>query len=188
MADTISWIATVATIIAASMTAANLGSRITGYGFCVFLFGSLCWVANGLMTGQAALTWTNVVLTALNIFGIWRWLGRQTRIEEGAASAAQASEHTPGEALFPVSLLSKVQLEDQAGNRLGVCVDAMAGCSSGRLQYIVASEGGVAGMGEVLRRVPWNEARVSEDKVVSNLNSADFSRLEKIQRDQWPAR
>ena len=33
MADTISWVATVATIIAASMTAANLGSRITGYGF-----------------------------------------------------------------------------------------------------------------------------------------------------------
>jgi hypothetical protein len=64
----------------------------------------------------------------------------------------------------------------------------MAGCSSGRLQYIVASEGGVAGMGEVLRRVPWKEARVSEDKVVSNLNSADFSRLEEIQRDQWPAR
>src|SRR5215213_10196089 len=108
MADTISWVATVATIIAASMTAANLGSRITGYGFCVFLVGSLSWMANGLMTGQTALTWTNVVLTGLNIFGIWRWLGRQARIEEGAASAAQASEHARGEALFPVSLLSKI--------------------------------------------------------------------------------
>ena len=45
MADTVSWIATVATVIAASMTAANLGSRVTGYGFCVFLVGSLAWLA-----------------------------------------------------------------------------------------------------------------------------------------------
>ena len=91
MADTISWIATIATIIAASMTAANLGSRITGYGFCVFLIGSLAWLATGLGTGQPALTWTNVVLTMLNIFGIWRWLGRQAKVEEGARAASEAS-------------------------------------------------------------------------------------------------
>jgi hypothetical protein len=185
MADTISWIATAATIIAASMTAANLGSRITGYGFCVFLVGSLCWMANGLMTGQSALTWTNVVLTVLNIFGIWRWLGRQARIEEGAASAAQASERTPGEALFPVSLLTAVPIEDASGKRLGTCVDAMAGCSSGKLQYVVASEGGVAGMGEVLRRLPWHKARIDEDKLIS---SEKFENLETVERDQWPAR
>jgi len=39
MADTISWMATIATIIAATMTASNLGSKITGYGFAVFLLG-----------------------------------------------------------------------------------------------------------------------------------------------------
>ena len=44
MADIISWVATIATIVAASMTAANLGSRITGYGFCVFLAGSIAWL------------------------------------------------------------------------------------------------------------------------------------------------
>ena len=185
MADTISWIATIATIVAASMTAANLGSRITGYGFCVFLVGSLCWLANGLMTGQPALTWTNVVLTILNIFGIWRWLGRQKGIEEGAASAAEASERTPGEALFPVSRLTAVPIEDGAGNRLGTCIDAMAGCSSGELRYVVASEGGVAGMGEVLRRLPWEKARIDEDKLISG---EKFEDLETIERDQWPAR
>ena len=36
MAEIISWVATIATIVAALMTAANLGSRITGYGFAVF--------------------------------------------------------------------------------------------------------------------------------------------------------
>ena len=48
MADNISWIATIATVVAASMTASNLGSRITGYGFAVFLIGSLSWLAVGL--------------------------------------------------------------------------------------------------------------------------------------------
>ena len=33
-----------------------------------------------------------IILTVLNIFGIWRWLGRQSRVEEGARTAAQASE------------------------------------------------------------------------------------------------
>src|SRR3954468_8159840 len=134
MADIISWIATIATIIAASMTAANLGSRITGYGFCVFLVGSLAWLAAGLMTDQPALTWTNVVLTLLNIFGIWRWLGRQTKVEEGARLASEASEQTPGEVLFPVSLLTRAAVVS-GGVELGRCVDAMAGCRSGRLSY-----------------------------------------------------
>ncbi len=43
MTDLISWIATVATVIATFMTASNLGARITGYGFAVFLIGSLPW-------------------------------------------------------------------------------------------------------------------------------------------------
>src|SRR3954469_9026555 len=111
MADTISWIATIATIIAASMTAANLGSRITGYGFAVFLVGSLSWLAAGVLTHQPALVWTKFVLTILNIFGIWRWLGRQSRVEEGGSAASKASETTAGEALFPISLLSRAPVQ-----------------------------------------------------------------------------
>ena len=39
------WVAPVATTIAALMTASNLGSRITGYGFIVFTVGyaSIGW-------------------------------------------------------------------------------------------------------------------------------------------------
>ncbi len=187
MADTISWVATVATIIAASMTAANLGSRITGYGFCVFLVGSLAWLAAGILTGQPALTWTNVVLTLLNVFGIWRWLGRQTKVEEGARAASQASELTPGEALFPVSLLTRATVLG-AGGELGQCIDAMAGCSSGRLGYVVVSQGGVAGVGETLRRLPWSKATVDGECVSAALSHRDFEQLETLPRDQWPAR
>ena len=186
MAEIISWMATVATVIAASMTAANLGSRITGYGFCVFLVGSLSWLVTALLTGQPALLWTNAVLTILNIFGIWRWLGRQARIEEGAAEAAAASGRTPGEALFPISLLLKAPIEDRDGKALGTCVDAMAGCSSGELRYVVATEGGVAGLGETLREIPWKRAQVESDKLV--VISGQISRFREIEKDEWPAR
>lgn len=183
MADTISWIATVATVIAASMTASNLGTRFTGYGFCVFLIGSLSWLATGVLTEQPALIWTNVVLTILNIFGIWRWLGRQARIEEGAATAAERSESAPGEPLFPVSLLLRAPVEDGGGKAIGTCVDAMAGCSTGNVRYVVVSEGGVAGMGEILRRVPFDRARVEHDKVFVHQLEA----CQQVTKDEWPA-
>ena len=91
MEQTLSWIATAATIAAASITASNLGSRITGYGFIVFTVGSISWFAFGLLSGQPALVWTNAVLILLNIFGVWRWLGRQARIEDGARAGPKAS-------------------------------------------------------------------------------------------------
>ena len=188
MADIISWIATAATITAAFMTASNLGTRITGYGFAVFLIGSVLWLAEGLMSDQQALVWTNVVLTGLNIFGIWRWLGRQTKIEKGGNSAAEASTEAPGENLFPVSLLSGASIEDARGNVLGACVDAMAGCSSGRLRYVVASEGGLAGVGETLRRLDWAQARIEDDRLRTTLDPKSFAELDRLERDQWPAR
>ena len=187
MAETISWVATVATIIAAFMTAANLGSRVTGLGFAVFTFGALCWIADGALTHQPALMWTNVVLFVLDIFGVWRWLGRQVRVEEGARSASEASEHTPGEALFPASLLTRAPVRCGEAE-VGHCIDAMASCGSGRLDYVVVSEGGVAGVGERLRRLSWSNAHVDGEAVVTDLSAERFQRLEELSRDQWPAR
>jgi hypothetical protein len=187
MADTISWFATAATIFAATMTASNLGSRITGYGFIVFTVGSLAWLATGLLTDQPALTWTNVVLTALNLFGVWRWLGRQARVEEGARAASEASERTPGEALFAVSLLTRARVE--CGRvEVGACIDAMAGCRSGQLAYVVVSDGGIAGVGETLRRLPWARAHVEGERLVANCTAAELRSLEELPRDEWPAR
>ena len=187
MADTISWVATVATIIAALMTASNLGSRVTGYGFAVFTGGALGWIAVGALTHQPALMWTNVVLIAVDVFGVWRWLGRQARVEEGARAASEASELTPGEALFPVSILARAPVQCQ-GKEVGHCIDAMAGCRSGRLDYLVVSEGGVAGVGERLRRLPWSAAHVEDEAVVAHFGAEGFGRLDELQRDEWPAR
>lgn len=187
MADSISWVATVATIVAAFMTASNLGSKVTGIGFAVFGVGALCWIGVGIRTDQPALLWTNVVLIGLDIFGVWRWLGRQARVEEGARAASEASEHTPGEALFAVSLLGRAPVHC-GGEEVGHCTDAMAGCRSGRLDYLVVSEGGLAGVGERLRRLPWSDAHVEGEAVVTHFSREQFGRLDELERDQWPAR
>ena len=187
MADTISWIATAATIVAAFMTAANLGSKITGYGFAVFLIGSISWLTVGILTEQPALTWTNVVLTLLNVFGVWRWLGRQASVEKGGRVASERSERTPGEALFPVSMLTRGPVEYR-GQQVGTCVDAMAGCSTGRLAYVVVSQGGVAGVGETLRKVEWNIAQASDDKLIIELHGRRLDELEELPKDNWPTR
>jgi hypothetical protein len=187
MADILSWAATATTILAALMTASNLGARVTGYGFAVFTIGAICWLAVGALTHQPALLWTNVVLLAVDVFGVWRWLGRQARVEEGARAAAEASAHRSGETLFPVSLLTRAPVVAE-GIEVGRCVDAMAGCGSGRMSYVVVSEGGVAAVGETLRRLPWSNAEVEGEKLVAGMERSEFDRLEELARDQWPAR
>lgn len=181
-------IAPVATTLAALIVASNFGARITGYGFIIFTIGSIAWAVLGIATQQSNLLWQNVVLTGLNAFGIWRWLGRQARIEEGEELASQESRGTSGEDLFPVSLLTRAPMESADGEEAGRCVDAMAGCSTGRMQYLVMSDGGVAGIGETLRRVDWSECRVEGERIVTDLAKSRFHSLEVVEPDHWPAR
>jgi hypothetical protein len=187
MIDWISWIATAATIGGALLTASNLGARITGTGFVVFLGGSLCWLMVAVMTGQRALLWTNAVLTVLNLFGIWRWLGRQAAMEQGGKAAADASAATPGEALFPLSVLSNAKVF-ASGVEVGHSVDAMAGERTGQIAYIVVSEGGIAGLGESFRRLPWSRVRAEQGRLVTDIDRKLFCTLPEVPRDQWPAR
>ncbi|MBA3667932.1 MAG: PRC-barrel domain containing protein [Sphingomonas sp.] len=183
-----SWVAPIATTIAALMTASNLGSRITGYGFIVFTVGSLAWLVLGIATDQPNLLWQNVILTGLNLFGIWRWLGRQARIEDGGKAAREKSQDTPGEALFPASLLNRAKLAGAGDHELGACVDAMIGARSGGIAYVVAADGGMAGVGETLRRVDWRNCRVEEDKLIIGLDPSGFGRLPALPKDEWPGR
>jgi sporulation protein YlmC with PRC-barrel domain len=183
-----SWIATVATILAACLTASNLGSRITGYGFIVFTIGSIAWFATGYLTDQPALIWTNIVMTGLNLFGVWRWLGRQARVEEGAEMAAEKSRELSSETLFPASWLSSAKVVGIDGKELGTCVDAMLGCSSGQLSYLVTGQGGVAGVGETFRRIDWRDIRIHEGSIHTGLNERDFKHLPELAGDDWPGR
>ncbi|QDP18651.1 PRC-barrel domain-containing protein [Sphingomonas xanthus] len=183
MDDSISWVATALTVTAALMTASNLGSRITGYGFAVFALGSVAWITTGVMTSQPALTWTNGVLLLLNLFGVWRWLGRQAKIEEGGRIAQHHSEETPGEALFPASMLCRAPIVDGQGRKIAQGVDAMIGGASGRIAYLVASDGGLTGVGETLRRIDWPDVGIDDENIRC---CRDFGQLREIAKDEWP--
>lgn len=91
MEQAANWVAPIATTIAAIMVAANLGSRLTGYGFVVFSIGSIAWMAVGWFNDQMNLVWQNAVLLGVNLVGIWRWLGLRARYEKGAQVAAEQS-------------------------------------------------------------------------------------------------
>ncbi|SLN73783.1 hypothetical protein [Oceanibacterium hippocampi] len=70
------WIASISAVVAASVVAARLAPRITGWGFVIFTVSSLLWVTIGALEGEHALAFQNVVLTAINLYGVWRWLLR----------------------------------------------------------------------------------------------------------------
>jgi len=186
--DWAGWVAPVATFAAACITAANLGSRITGYGFCVFLVGSIAWSLYGWQQGEMGLMWTNLGLTAINVIGIWRWLGRQARFDDGAKRAAEASKAAPAPTLFPVSLLNGATVKDEHGQTIASTVDGMASCGDGRLIYAVVREGGVAGVGERLHKLPWAQALAHTDHIEARLGGRSVQELETVAPDDWTRR
>lgn len=182
------WVAPAATMIAALMTAANLGARLTGWGFVVFTLGSICWSWVGYSSGQSNLLASNSFLTLINLVGIWRWLGRQRAYEDGGRSAAEASRASPHPTLFAATHVNGMAVRDRNGQNLGEAVEALVSCEDGLLSYIVVRSGGVAGVGEDLRAVPRSEMVFSCDHFTLRRNSAWFAALPVLQDSQWPVR
>lgn len=182
------WVAPIATALAACMTAANLGTRVTGWGFVVFTIGSIAWTTYGATTGQSNLLWQNLFLTAVNLVGVWRWLGRQARLDEGAKAASEKSEGQPGPTLFPVSTLTTASLETRKGEMIGSAIDAMIRCDDGKIAYLVVGKGGVGGVGETLHALPWAQVSLQPGKVVAELGGADLEALAPIDPKDWPSR
>lgn len=187
MQDVPSYLAPAATMIAAMMTAANLGARVTGWGFVVFTVGSVCWSLIGITTGQQNLLLSNAFLTAVNLVGIWRWLGRQARFGDGSRRAAERSEHTPGPALMSVCSLLNGTIADVGGGKLATVVDAMVSREDGRLIYLVASRGGVGGVGEALHPVDPRAVTLGADGISTRMSAEEFDRLPVLEPDRWPA-
>lgn len=186
MSDIAGWVAAAATVIAAMMTAANLGSRVTGYGFIVFVVGSLCWTVVGLTSNQMSLVATNAFLTVVNLIGVWRWLGRQAKFDDGGNHAAQRSAAARVPTLFSTAALSGSQVLSHDGDVIGTVVDAMARCDGEGLAYVVICEGGIAGVGERLHAIDPRQLVFLKGQVKSNLTLAELNSLPTLQADSWP--
>lgn len=187
VAEAAGWIAPAATMIAAMMTAANLGARVTGWGFIVFTVGSLGWIAVAVASGQQNLLFTNGFLTLVNAVGIWRWLGRQARYEEGGEAATERSARARVPTLFPVGGLAGAKLTGRDGAALGSVVEAMMRCDGAALAYVVVSEGGIGGVGERLHALDPKELRFSEGGIACDLDAKNLARRPVLENGAWPA-
>lgn len=74
--EVMKWAATGFTMLAAVLTASNIGRRVTGWGFVCFSIGSACWLAAAQLEQETQLGLTNLVLLGINLVGVWRWLIR----------------------------------------------------------------------------------------------------------------
>lgn len=187
MLAAVGWIAPIATMIAAIMTAANLGARITGWGFVVFSVGALAWIIVGASTGQQNLLWSNGFLLVVDLFGIWRWLGRRARYDAGAEAAAARSATSAAPSLFPLSTLQGMAMLDGEGGAMASTVEAMAAQDNGRIVYLVVREGGIGGVGERLHAVGWHEVELRDGQLASRLDAQSLARRQVLIPEQWPA-
>lgn len=181
-------IAPAATMIAAMMTAANLGARVTGTGFIVFTLGSIAWSVVGFTSGQTNLLATNLFLTLVNLVGIWRWLGRQREYEDGARRAAKRSRLAASPSLFAASAFGGLPVSDIRGEVIGHAVDAMIECESGCLSYVVVASGGIGGIDETLRAIPATMLDCHADGLVLLMTVTEFERRDVLDGAAWPGR
>jgi hypothetical protein len=187
MLEIAQWVAPIATMIAAMMTAANIGTRVTGWGFVIFSIGAVAWVIVGITSGQRNLLISNGFLLVVNLVGIWRWLGRQARYDEGAKAAFDASRaNAVRPTLFAISKVAGRPVLDTKGATIGHAVDAMAGCGDSAIGYIVVSQGGVGGVGEELHALGWQEAQIGENAITAQIDGDALGRRPVLDPKCWP--
>lgn len=64
-----------AATLAALVVSLNLGRRITGWAFVLFVTSSIALIAWGFLdTDSEGIGWQNVALLAINGVGVWRYL------------------------------------------------------------------------------------------------------------------
>lgn len=94
------WIAAIGTIIAAALIAADLGRKVTGWGFVLFSVVACLWVYSGLTSDGTPLAIQNGILLLVNLFGVWQFLisrKKKREIELARQCAADAKEQVTQE-------------------------------------------------------------------------------------------
>ncbi len=186
MEETLGIAAPIATMIAAMMTAANLGARITGWGFVVFTIGSLAWCAVAIASGQQNLLITNGFLVAVNIIGVWRWLGRVALHEDGARSAEIKSAHAPAPTLVAVNNIIGRKVKNSSGTMAGKVVGIMVECDQGKIAYLAVGVGGVGGVGQRLIAIDWANITIADNDIRTSLGTREIAAAADIDPKDWP--
>lgn len=72
------WYGAGASVIAAGLIAADLGRRITGWAFVLFVTSSVALVGWGFLgRNSAGIGVQNILMLAINLFGVYQYLVRK---------------------------------------------------------------------------------------------------------------
>lgn len=77
LVDILKWTASISGMIAALMISLDLGRRVTGWGFALFVASSVCWISGAFLSDDEPLWTQNLVLFCINVFGVYRYLIRK---------------------------------------------------------------------------------------------------------------
>jgi sporulation protein YlmC with PRC-barrel domain len=186
MSGVAEWLAPAATMVAAVMTAANLGARVTGWGFVVFTLGSLGWIVVGIGSGQTSLIITNAFLTLVNAVGIWRWLGRQARYESVGEAAETAGQAPRSASVVAASSLVGRAVVDHGGNKLAEAVEAILDRDTAAIHHLVVRFGGIGGIGEQIVALPIADICLAKEAISTRLSGAAIAELPRLDAEEWP--
>lgn len=79
--EILKWAASISGIVAAFMVSLDSGRRVTGWGFALFVFSSILWIAGSLLDSDEPVLSQNLVLFGINIFGVYRYLIRKKPVD-----------------------------------------------------------------------------------------------------------
>lgn len=96
------WIAAIGTIVAAALLAADLGRRVTGFGFALFCIVAIVWIVSSLSGEPPAypIATMNGILLVINAWGVWQFLlnpKKKREIERAEEIAEQARDEVAAE-------------------------------------------------------------------------------------------
>ncbi len=81
--DVCKWFASISGIIACFMVSLDLGRRVTGWGFALFVASSAAWITGAVLADDEPLWTQNGVLFCINLFGVYRYLIRKRPARDG---------------------------------------------------------------------------------------------------------
>jgi hypothetical protein len=82
LVDILKWSASITGVVAAFTVSLDLGRRVTGWGFALFVFSSICWIAGAVMSKDSPLWSQNLFLFGINLFGVYRYLIRKKPVHD----------------------------------------------------------------------------------------------------------
>ena len=77
LVEALKWFASISGVIAALMVSLDLGRRVTGWGFAIFVASSLAWIGGAMLSSDEPLWSQNLVLFGINLLGVYRYLIRK---------------------------------------------------------------------------------------------------------------